>query len=83
VIGMHRRIAVLQALDQVAGGEAQRVLVDRELDRRCALVLLVDERDRGALYALEAVGDLLAELEVAGMPLVRVLVEEEPDISQF
>ena len=38
-IGVDRGVALLQALRQLAGGEAERVLVERELHRGRALVL--------------------------------------------
>jgi hypothetical protein len=48
VVGLDRWLAVLQALHQCEGGKAERVLVERELHRRRALVLFADDGDRRA-----------------------------------
>src|SRR5215212_3572363 len=77
VVRMDRRIAVLQALDERAGGQAEHALVDGKLDRRRAFVFLVDEGDRRTVHSLQAVSDLLAGREPAPAPLLRVLREEE------
>src|SRR3954468_5731526 len=77
VVGMDRRVAVLQAFDERAGGQAEHALVDRELDRRRAFVFLVDHGDHRAVHSLKAVSVLLAGREPAPAPLLRILLEEE------
>src|SRR5215217_3946067 len=77
VVRVDWRIAVLQALDERAGGQAEHGLVDRKLDRRRAFVFLVDEGDRRTVHSRKAVSDLRAGREPAPAPFLRILLEEE------
>src|SRR5215208_3171265 len=77
VVRMDRRIAVLQAFDERAGRQAEHALVDRKLDRRRALVFLIDDGDGRTVHSRKAVSDLLAGPAPAPAPLLRILLEEE------
>ena len=76
-------LAVLQALDQRAGGQAEHVLVERELHRRRALVLSGRRRRpsyRSAPKRRRAISSQVGE--PAPAPLLRVLLEEKLERGQ-